>query len=85
MNGAINERNFIADKELRKINNKLRVLSWEHETRCNKYKELKLEVESLAKKYMYDKLSDHREVYLDLMGIVDKMAEIDENPHDWAR
>lgn len=74
----------MTDKELRRTNNKLRVLAWEHETRCNRYKELKIEIERLADEYGDKKYSKHnQEMYVDLMSIVDRMTQIDQDPHKW--
>lgn len=74
----------MTDKELRRTNNKLRVLAWEHETRCNRYKELKIEIEQLAEKYRYNKRTNNQAVYFDLIEIVDRMTEIDRDPHKWG-
>lgn len=65
-----------------KINNKLRVLAWEHEIRCNRYRELKLEIEQLADEYGDKRFSKHNgEMHNDLMNIIEKMEQIDRDPH----
>ena len=73
----------LTDKELRKANNKLRVLAWHYESRCNRYKELKNEIKELADEYGDRRYSkNNMEMYNDLMMIVDKMERIDYDPHD---
>lgn len=70
------------NKRLRKQINKMRVLAWEHESRCNKYKNLKDAIEDVSEKYGDRSNADFNpKVYEDFLEIISAMEQIDYDPH----
>lgn len=71
------------NKRLRRQINKMRVLAWEHESRCNKYKNLKNAVEDVSEKFGDRGNADFNpKVYEVFLEIISAMEQIDYDPHE---
>lgn len=70
------------NKRLRRQMNKMRVLTWRHESRCNKYKNLKNAVEDVSEKFGDINSADFNpKVYEVFLEIISAMEQIDYDPH----